>query len=146
MLGDPDRGHVGLPQLPWSVDPDEVGPLAPLERARRWINLPASDQAASMIDSEFLAAMAAAKADRAREGFLHAIRRQLDTVGDRGRDVQEAIEAAAIGSLDLLQTRLLSPRHNTMTGMHGRILYWPQIQFAETGDERYRVVPLGCRP
>jgi hypothetical protein len=147
MLGDPDRGHVGLPQLPWSADLDEVGPLAPLERARRWINLPASDQAASMIDSEFLAAMAAAKADRAREGFLQAIRRQLDTVGDRGRDVQEAIELAPVYGLDLLQMRLLLFLcHNTMTGMHGRIRYWPQIQFAETGDERYRVVPLGCRP
>ena len=74
-----------------------------------------------MIDSEFLAAMAAARADRAREGFLHAIRRQLDTVGDRGRDVQEAIELAPVYGLDLLQMRLLLFLcHNTMTGSSNR--------------------------
>jgi hypothetical protein len=32
VLGDPDRGHVELPQLPRPLDPEEAGPLPPL----RW--------------------------------------------------------------------------------------------------------------
>jgi hypothetical protein len=32
MLGDPDRGQVELPQLPRPLDPEEAGPLAPLQR------------------------------------------------------------------------------------------------------------------
>src|SRR6266571_807425 len=32
VLGDPDRGHVELPELAWPFDPEEAGPFAPLER------------------------------------------------------------------------------------------------------------------
>ena len=40
VLGDPDRGHVELPQLPGPLDPEEAGPLAPLERAAALDQLP----------------------------------------------------------------------------------------------------------
>ena len=33
MLGDPDRAHVELPQLPWPLDAEEARPLAALQRA-----------------------------------------------------------------------------------------------------------------
>jgi hypothetical protein len=32
VLGDPDRGHVELPELPRPLDPEEAGPLPALER------------------------------------------------------------------------------------------------------------------
>ena len=38
VLGDPDRGHVELPQLPRPLDPEEAGPLAALQGRRRWIS------------------------------------------------------------------------------------------------------------
>src|SRR6266536_2942842 len=40
VLGDPDRGHVELPQLPWPLDSEEAGPLAPLERTATLDQLP----------------------------------------------------------------------------------------------------------
>ena len=42
MLGDPDRGHVELPQLPWPLDPEEAWPLPPLERTAALDQLPLS--------------------------------------------------------------------------------------------------------
>src|SRR5438876_7431706 len=40
MLGDPDRGHVELPELPRPLDPEEAGPLAPLQWAATLDQLP----------------------------------------------------------------------------------------------------------
>jgi hypothetical protein len=40
MLGYPDARHVELPQLPRPLDPEEAGPLAPLERTATLDQLP----------------------------------------------------------------------------------------------------------
>src|SRR5207247_3882123 len=40
MLGDPDRGHVELPELPRPLDPEEAGPLPPLQWAAALDQLP----------------------------------------------------------------------------------------------------------
>jgi hypothetical protein len=40
VLGDPDRGHVELPELPRPLDPEETGPLAALERPAALDQLP----------------------------------------------------------------------------------------------------------
>src|SRR6266545_2135631 len=40
VLGNPDRGHVQLPELPRPLDPEEAGPLAPLQRAAALDQLP----------------------------------------------------------------------------------------------------------
>ena len=40
VLGDPDRGHVELPELPWPLDDEEAGPLAPCEWAAALDQLP----------------------------------------------------------------------------------------------------------
>lgn len=41
VLGDPDRGHVQLPQLAGPLDPEEAGPFAPLGRPTALDQLPA---------------------------------------------------------------------------------------------------------